>query len=120
MINLESEAKKEEEVDCSAINTLEKNYHLNCEENETITSDLQSAISFFDGDNILLVNFYSNIETKIELEETKDLYQRYFYSKKSGVLKPGAIVAILIVSIVILGVIIFIIYYSKKESNISN
>jgi len=94
IVNLESETKIETEVNCTIMNILGNNYSLDCKANETISSNLQSAISYVDDGDILLVNFATNGESIINKEEdieTKNVNKRFYYSKKSGSTKPGVI-----------------------------
>ena len=116
--NLESEDKLIAEVNCTIINILGNNYSLDCKANETISSNLQSAISYVDDGDILLVNFAANGESIINTEEdleTKNVNKRFYYFKKSGSTKPGVIAAIVIIFILVLATIIAIIYYNKKK-----
>ena len=56
---------------------------LDCKENETISSNLQSSISYVDDGNFLLVNFAKNFKSIINLDkdkETKNTNKRLYYS----------------------------------------
>ena len=57
MINIESDKKPVIEVDCIIINITGFNYTLTCKSNETFYGDLQSAISFMENNDILLIYF---------------------------------------------------------------
>ena len=57
MINLKSEIKISTESNCIIIKIKESSYTLNCELKEDINGDLQSAISFINDKEILLVYF---------------------------------------------------------------
>jgi len=126
-VNLESETKLEEDIDCIVTNILGDNYSLYCKANETILGDLQSAVSFVDDSDILLVNFDKKAQSIIDIEKeneanktTQRFYTRFYYSKKTGALKSGVIIAIVIIFIVIIAIIIAIIYYIKKKPKIPN
>mgnify|MGYP006872997337 CR=1 FL=1 len=126
-VNLESETKSEGDIDCTVTNILGDNYSLYCKANETILGDLQSAVSFVDDSDILLVNFDKKDQSIIDIEKeneanktTQRFYTRFYYSKKTGALKSGVIVAIFIIFIVIIAIIIAIIYYIKKKPKIPN
>ena len=61
MINLQSEDETQTEVDCIINNTLENNYELNCKSKQALDMDLQSALTFMDSNNILLINMFLNL-----------------------------------------------------------
>ena len=110
MINLNSESQIETESICTIIKNNENNYTLNCESNRDINGDLQSAISYINNEEILLVNFdsgYNNIITNNS--------SRKYISKNSNGLKPGAIIAIIIPLVFVLATIIGVAIYMKKE-----
>lgn len=65
MIELDSENDSIGEMDCTFADRKFKNYTLNCRVNEDIKGNLQSAISFFD-DNILIIYFDSESESIID------------------------------------------------------
>ena len=94
IVNLESEIKIETEVNCTIMNILGNNYSLDCKAKETISSNLQSALSYVDDGDILLVNFATNVESIINTEKvirTKNVNKRFYYSKKLSSIKPGVI-----------------------------
>ena len=88
-------------------------YELNCKSAQALDMDLQSALSFMDSNNILLINFgdvsESNINTEVE-------NKRLFFRKQSGGLKPGVIAAIVISLIIVLVAIISLVLYIRKQN----
>ena len=88
-------------------------YELNCKSAQALDMDLQSALSFMDSNNVLLINFgnvsESNINTEVE-------NKRLFFRKQSGGLKPGVIAAIVISLIVVLVAIISLVLYIRKQN----
>ena len=70
MINLENEIdeKTEVEVQCNISNITRNNYILNCKANETFQGEIQSAVSFIDNDDILLLNFANINDSIINIE----------------------------------------------------
>jgi len=118
IVNLVLETKIVEEVNCSIMNILKNNYSLDCKANETILCDLQSAISYVDDGDILLINFATNVESIISTEKdigAKNANKRFYYSKKLSSIKPGVIAAVIIIFIFVLAAIITMIYYNKKK-----
>ena len=91
-------------------------YELNCKSKQALDMDLQSALSFMDSNNVLLINFgnvsESNINTEVENKNSK----RLFFRKQSGGLKPGVIAAIVISLIVVLVAIISLVLYIRKQN----
>ena len=109
MINLESESKITIESNCIIIKIKESSYTLNCELKEDINGDLQSAISFINDEEILLVNSNSgnSIITK------NNAYKKYF--SKTSSLKSFEIVSIVLSIVFILAAIIGIVIYFKNK-----
>jgi hypothetical protein len=116
MINLQSEDVTETEVDCIINNTLENNYELNCKSMQALDMDLQSALSFMDSNNVLLINFGNVSESIINTEVENKNSKRLFFRKQSGGLKPGVIAAIVISLIVVLVAIISLVLYIRKQN----
>ena len=110
MFNLYSESQIEAESICTIIKINENNYTLNCELNRNINVDLQSAISFINDEEILLVNFDNGYNSII----TNNPSRRYI-SKNSNGLKPGAIIAIILPLVFALITTIGVAIYMKKE-----
>lgn len=109
------ENKKELEVKCIISDKIENNYTLYCMSNETFEGDIQSAISFIDND-VLVVNFDENIESKITLNiKEKKKVNSFFFLKKNGGINPGAIVAIILCIIVVVVAVIITAYLSRKN-----
>ena len=112
MINLESESKITTESDCIIDKINESSYSLNCELKDNINGDLQSAISFINDEEILLVNFDSGYS----IITTNNPYENYFSKKtSSNDLNSGKIVAIILPIVFVLTVIIVIIIYYKNK-----
>ena len=111
MINLDSESENATESDCTIIKIKESNYTLNCELKDKINADLQSAISFINDEEILLV-YFNNGNSTI----TKDNQYRKYLSKTSS-LTSGEIVAIILPLVFVVAVIIGIIIYLKNKKN---
>ena len=88
-------------------------YELNCKSAQALDMDLQSALSFMDSNNILLINFGDVSESIINTEVEN---KRLFFRKQSGGLKPGVIAAIVISLIVVLIVIISLVLYIRKQN----
>ena len=109
MINLESESKITTESNCIIIKINENPYTLNCELKDNIKGDLQSAISFINDDEILLVNFDIGNSTITTNNPDKE------YFSKSSSLKSNVIIAIILPIVVVLAAIIGIIIYSKNK-----
>ena len=65
MINPHSDDKPEIEVQCFFRKVSGNNYSLHCEADESLDGYLQSAISFVDNGDILLVNFDDSTESDI-------------------------------------------------------
>ena len=79
MVNLLSEQKLVTELDCIINNITMENYILNCKTNETIECDLQSAVSFIDDGDILLINFVDRANSTINAEIKKKTQIDNFY-----------------------------------------
>ena len=110
MVNLESESEIAKESNCTIIKIKENSYTLNCKLNDNVKADLQSAISFINDEEILLVNFDNGNSTITK----NNPYEKYFFSKTSP-LKSGGIVAIILPIIFVLAAIIGIIIYLKNK-----
>ena len=114
MINLELESKITTESDCIIDKINESSYSLNCELKDNINGDLQSAISFINDEEILLVNFDSGYS----IITTNNPYENYFSKKtSSNDLNSGKIVAIILPIVFVLIAIIGIIIYLKNKKN---
>ena len=111
MINLESESKITIESNCIIIKNNVTYYTLNCELKDNINGDLQSAISFINDKEILLIYFDSRNSTITK----NNPYKRYF--SKTSSTKSGEIVAIILPTVFVLAVIIGIIIYFKNKKN---
>ena len=88
-------------------------YELNCKSAQALDMDLQSALSFMDSNNVLLINFGDVSESIINTEVEN---KRLFFRKQSGGLKPGVIAAIVISLIVVLVAIISLVLYIRKQN----
>ena len=88
-------------------------YELNCKSAQALDMDLQSALSFMDSNNVLLINFGDVSESIINTEVEN---KRLFFRKQSGGLKPGVIAAIVISLIIVLVAIISLVLYIRKQN----
>ena len=86
---------------------------MNCKSNESFKGEIQSAISFIDNNDILLLNFADIKESNINIEATPN--NRKFFMTKGKKLGAGAIVGIIISIIVVIALIVFIIIYLRKK-----
>ena len=123
MISLESGSRIETEIECDINNITLKSYLLHCKLNETFEANLQSAISFIDDNEILLINFdyYNNYnESLIKIEENSVRYNSLFFKNNSGKFTPGAIVAIVIILLLATSSIIFLIICLKRREKKKN
>ncbi len=123
MINLESGNRIETEIECDINKISLQSYLLYCKSNETFEANLQSAISFIDDNEILLINFdyYNNYnESLIKIEENSVRYNSLFFKNNSGKLTPGAIVAIVIILLLAASGIIFLIICLKRREKKKN
>ena len=111
MINLESETNITTESSCIIIKINESFYTLNCELKDNVNADLQTAISFINDEEILIVNFYGGNSTIT----TNNPYKKYFSKTSSKSLKTGEIVAIILPIVFVLAAIIGIIIYLKNK-----
>ena len=109
MINLDSESEISTKSNCNIVKINESYYSLICELKDNIKADLQSAISFINDEEILLVNFRNGNSTLT----TNNPYRKYFSENSS--LKPGIIVAIVLPIVFVLVVIICCIFICLKN-----
>ena len=120
MINLENNDTIQ--IPCIISNITKNKYILNCKSNESFKGEIQSAVSFIDNNDILLLNFADIKESNIDIETTPN--NRKFFTKKENKLGAGAIVGIVISIIVVIALIAFIIFHlrknNKKDANDTN
>ena len=114
MINLYSESEIKTESDCTIIKINQSSYTLYCELKDNINGDLQSAISFINDTDILLVNFDNGNSTI-----TNNNHHKKYFLKTSS-LKSGEIVAIILPIAFVLAAIIGTIVYLKNIKNHDN
>ena len=123
MINLLSDNRLQTEVNCIIKNITGLNYEFYCKANETLEADMQSAISFFEKNKILIINFIhtnSIIKTEsapISLKAKKLFFK--FFNKKSG-LSPAVIAALIIVLLVVSFLTLFLVIYFKRRQKKKN
>ena len=110
-INLESENKIIIESNCIIIKINQSTYTLNCKLKDNINLDLQSAISFINDEEILLVIFNNGNSTI----RKNNPYKKTF--SKNSSLKSGEIVAIILPIMFALAAILGIIIYLKNKKN---
>ena len=111
MINLDSEDKLKTEINCLVNNVSENNYTtLDCKAKETIKGTLQSAMSFIDNEDILLINSLEANKLIIEMNNNETIGQKSIGSsirliRKSNGLSGGVIAVIAIIPIIVIAVI---------------
>ena len=116
MINLNSEDKLQTGVNCLVNKVSESNYtSLDCNSKETIEGYLQSAISFIDYEDILLIYFQETNQSIIEMIEQKYSRASLRLNKSNG-LSGGAIAAIVIIPIAVIAAIISMAYYLNRKN----
>ena len=106
---------KEVDINCTIAKIKDSNYTLSCQGEKDILYNLQSAVSFIDNNDLLLVNFDENTTSEIIFH-----HYRLNLKRSSNRISTGAIIAIVLCSIVVLAGIItsFILikrYQSKTE-----
>ena len=97
IINLDSEINSQAEINCTFTDIQLKNYSLNCQINEDMKGDFQTAISFI-GDNILITYFDYYYESIIESVQKNKSRNYFFYKRNDGFI--WSIVTIVLVCIV--------------------
>ena len=117
MINLKSEDEISTESSCTIIKNNENSYTLNCQLRQNIDTDLQTAISFINEEEILLINFEGGNNNTITINTP---YKKYFLGKSSKGLKSGEIVAIILSIVFVLAAVIGLIIYFKNKKNTDN
>ena len=118
IVNTESESETENkttELNCTVGDIKGDNYTLICNITENIKYDLQNSLSIIDSE-ILLINFDNN-ENNVVLNETEKLNFRN-YRKKSKGLSTGAIVSIILASIVVVASVIGFAYFGAEKKKI--
>ena len=118
IVNTESESETENkttELNCTVGDIKGDNYTLICNITENIKYDLQNSLSIIDSE-ILLINFDNN-ENNVVLNETEKLNFGN-YRKKSKGLSTGAIVSIILASIVVVASVIGFAYFGAEKKKI--
>ena len=118
IVNTESESETENkttELNCTVGDIKGDNYTLICNITENIKYDLQNSLSIIDSE-ILLINFDNN-ENNVVLNGTEKLNFRN-YRKKSKGLSTGAIVSIILASIVVVASVIGFAYFGAEKKKI--
>ena len=105
MINLKSESKIKTESNCTIIK-IENSYTLDCELKDNINGDLQSAISFINDEEILIINFDIGNSTIT----TNNSYKKYFSKTSSNGFKSGEIVAIILPIVFVLLLLLVLLF----------
>ena len=116
MINLESSEKKTEEINCSIIDIIDKNYTLNCKLNKALNGDLQAAISYI-GKDLLVINFETSSDSTIKYDSKGINMNNRIFSKKYGKIKTISITLIIILIIIAVASVIIIIIINKRRNN---
>ena len=115
MINSENEERPEIQIQCNISNITRNNYILHCKGNETFKGQLQSAISFVDDKEILVLNFADINDSFISIENSQS-YKKDYVKNHSDSLGAGAIAGIIISIIVVLALVIFLIFFLIKKN----
>ena len=103
------------ELNCRITDIIGDNYILNCERDENINKyNLKNAISFIDDDEILVIIFDDGINSEIIYEENK--YHSQNFSKDTGNLSAGGIIAIILAIIAVIAAVIITIKCFKKRN----
>ena len=116
MINLESSEKKTEEINCSIIDIIDKNYTLNCKLNKALNGDLQAAISYI-GKDLLVINFETSLDSTIKYDSKNIKINNRIFSKKHEKIKTVSIALIIILIIIAVASVIIIIIINKRRNN---
>ena len=96
-------------IKCTFIHSFEDNYILNCKVNKSLEGNLQSSMCIINDTDILIINFYSDINPEIIIDdETKN-------HPEENIIKPGIIACIIIGVLILLAIIIFLILYIRKK-----
>ena len=113
IITVEKDKNKiKAESNCTIIDIIGDNYTLNCEGENKILYNLQSAVSFIDKD-LLVINFEKNTTSEIIFRSNSIRYGRKGLKKLSA----GTIVAIVLVTIISVASIIGLILFIKKNKS---
>ena len=122
MISTESNDESSIELDCNITHIKENNYTLTCKNTYKFSVYLQSAISFIDNNNILIINFEDNNNTNnnsIINVDTDNTYR--FFPKKKDNIGTGTIIIIVIIPVlVVLATIIGLVIYLRKKNMIKS
>ena len=115
MINLENDENPQIQVQCNINNISSINYILYCKSNESFKGELQSAVSFIDNKDILLLNFDDINQSFIDLENIQNNIRSYIKNDSKS-LGAGTIVGIIIPIIVAMALITFLLFYLSKKN----
>ena len=117
MINIENNEKSEIQVQCNISIITRNNYILNCKANETFLGELQSAISFIDDNDILLINFAEINDSIIYIEETQNNQNNKLFTKNgNNSLGAGAIAGIIVSILVVIALVTFLTFHFNKKN----
>ena len=102
------------EINCKIADNDTKKYTINCNIiNNTISYDLKNSMSIIDNDMLLI--YFEDGNSIINISDTNKSNRRY-YSKSNSGISPGAIVAIILCSILAIALTIVIFFCSKKNN----
>ena len=102
---------KEADINCTISKIKDSNYTLSCQGEKDILYNLQSAVSFIDNNDLLLVNFDENTTSEIIFH-----HYRLNFKRTSNGISTGAIVAIVLgLNVVLAGIITFIIFRIRSK-----
>ena len=105
----------EADINCSITEIKNSNYTLSCQGEKDTLYNLQSAVSFLDNNDLLLVNFDENTTSEIIFHPSSFNYGFNLKNSSNGI-GTGSIVAIVLCSIVALASIITVILLMKKHN----
>ena len=99
------------EINCRISDNTTNKYTLSCAIDDNADYELDNSISFIDNDTLLI-----DFEDQPSVIEYKTLSSKKFYYKKKSGLSAGAIVAIILIPILILGLVIGLIYFIRNKN----
>ena len=119
IMNSRRENEIEEEANCKITEISGINYTLSCQTEGNVDCDLQSAVSYINNNDILLINFYYNTNSLLITEAEENIYTEYFRTN-SGISNTSLFLIIffsLFFSIIIFIAFLFIIRKKFNQKN---
>ena len=119
IVNVESnKTKTVKEIECTINNITRTIYSLSCKANETFKSDFQSAMSFIDNNDILLMNFATANDSNIsDINYQKHKNSFFHFRTNNGSLGVGRIIGLIVTLIVTFAITMITIVYLRKKNN---